>query len=86
MESIRKHLHKDPKTGRDIVYVVGSSICNGAATISKIETEVTDTDKEITYVYVKNRKNEHCLWKKVIAMWNNVIENEYDWTQIIGND
>lgn len=86
MESIRKFSFNNPKTGRDIVYVVGSSICNGLATISRIETHITDTGLEETLVFVKNRKNEHCLWKKVTITWNNVIESEYDWTKVIGHD
>ena len=86
MESIRKIAYRDAKSGRDIVYVVGSSICNNSATITAIETEIKNNGKEFTYVYIRNKNKESCLWKKIIITWNNVIEMEYDWTKIIGYD
>mgnify|MGYP000426321528 CR=1 FL=1 len=86
MDSIRKHKHLNPVTGREVIYSVGSKIFNGKATINKIEYETDNKGREITYVFVSNDRYEFCLWKKIVITWNNVIELEYDWNEILGHD
>ena len=50
-------------------------------------TRSTDAwDRDIVCVYIKNRNNESCMWKKIIITLTTVIELEYDWKEILGDD
>lgn len=85
MDNIRKHVHTDNGLGRDVVYVVGQQVCGSSIKICRMLGKTDKYGRQITYVYVENIHGENCLWKKIIATQNNVIELEYDWKKIIGD-
>ena len=84
MEAIRKFHYIDPQTGREICYVEGSKIQGGKVRINKIHTEIDEIGRDVAYIYVCNKSNESCKWKKIVVLTNNVIEIEYDWKEILG--
>lgn len=86
MDDIRKHVHTDNGLGRDVVYIVGQTVCGGKVKINRMLGKTDRYGRQITYVYVENRQGENCLWKKIVATQNNVIELEYDWVKIIGDE
>ena len=84
MESLRKFTHWEKSTGREIIYLVGSSVFNGHARICDILNTTDSSSRDITYVYVENDRRESCLWKKIIVTWTNIIELEFDWKEVLG--
>lgn len=86
MDNLRKHIYRDLKTGRDVVHSIGTLVFDGNAKISKIINLKNDRGKEVTYVYICNKKNESCLWKRIVITDNNIIEMEYDWNETLGYD
>ena len=86
MERIRKYLHKHPATGHEVCYVVGLYMCSGKIKISEITRETDIMEREIICVYIENSKKESCIWKKILITLTNLIEMEYDWKEILGDD
>lgn len=84
MESLRKYTHWERSSGREVTYLVGSTLFKGVVQISEILNYTDDDGRDITFVYVMNRRRESCIWKKIIVTLNNIIELEFDWKEVIG--